>query len=58
MMTVGAFIETREVTTWGKRIRVVDNRTHEEIGKWYDNKVINKSVKSFKASKKYLFIFV
>lgn len=58
MMTVGTFIETREATTWGKKIRVVDNRTHDEVGKWYDNKVINKSVKSFKASKKYLFIFV
>lgn len=57
-MTVSDFIETREADTWGKKIRVLDNRTHDELGKWYDNKVINKRVKSFKASKKYLFIFV
>ena len=57
-MTVGDFIETREITTWNKKIRVVDNRTHVEVGKWYENKIINKKVKSFKASSKYLFIFV
>lgn len=57
-MTVGNFVETREITTWGKKIRVVDNRTHEEVGKWYDNKVINKRVKSFKVTNKYLFIFI
>lgn len=57
-MTVSDFIETREADTWGKKIRILDNRTHDELGKWYDNKVINKRVKSFKASKKYLFIFV
>lgn len=57
-MTVGDFIETREATTWNKKIRVVDNRTHTEVGKWYENKIINKRVKSFKASNKYLFIFV
>ena len=57
-MTVSDFVETREADTWGKKIRVLDNRTHDELGKWYDNKVINKRVKSFKASKKYLFIFV
>ena len=57
-MTVGDFIESRELETWGKKIRVVDNYTHEEIGKWYDNKVINRHVKSFKVTKKILFIFV
>ncbi len=57
-MRVGDFVETREADTWGKKIRVLDNRIHDELGKWYDNKVINKRVKSFKASKKYLFIFV
>lgn len=58
MRTVGEFIETRELTTWGKRIRVVDNRTHTEVGKWYDNKVVNMKIKSFKVTNKYLFIFV
>lgn len=57
-MQVGDFIETRELETWGKKIRVIDNRTHDEVGKWYDNKVINRKMKSFKATKKYLFIFV
>ena len=57
-MTVGDFIETREAETWGKKIRVVDNRTHEEVGKWYDNKVINRHVKNLKVTKKVLFIFV
>jgi len=57
-MVVGDFVETREADTWGKKIRVLDSRTHDELGKWYDNKVINKRVKSFKASKKYLFIFI
>lgn len=57
-MRVGDFIETRELETWGKKIRVVDNRTHNEVGKWYENKIINSKVKSFKVTKKYLFIFV
>ena len=58
MMTVGNFVDTREADTWGKRIRILDNKTHDEVGKWYDNAVINKRVKSIKASKKYLFIFI
>lgn len=57
-MSVGDFIETRELETWGKKIRIVDNRTHEKVGEWYDNKVINRHVKSFKVTKKILFIFV
>lgn len=57
-MTVGDFIETRETDTWGKKIRILSNRTHDELGKWYDAKIVNQNVKCFKASKKYLFIFI
>lgn len=57
-MTVGDFVETRELETWGKKIRVIDNRTHVKISEWYDNKVINRCVKSFKATKNFLLIFV
>lgn len=57
-MTVGDFIETREADTWGKKIRVLSNRTHDELGKWYEAKIINQKVKTVKASKKYLFIFI
>jgi len=57
-ITVGAYTDIRDSRTYGKKIRVLDARTHRNIGEWYKDDVINRIVKDVKISGKYLFIFV
>ena len=58
ILTVGDYIDIRNKTFYGRKIRVLDAITHENLGRWYDKKIINRPVKTAKITEKYLFIFI
>lgn len=55
-VTVLNFIENRPAKTFGKKIFILDHKTHKGLGKWYDNPY--RVIKDMKMNDKYLFIFV
>lgn len=58
IITVKTYLDNRDITTYGKKIRVVESGSHRNLGAWYEHGNALKEVKEVKASAKYLFIFV
>ena len=57
-ITVKTYLDNREISTYGKKIRIVESGSHRYLGAWYENNNALKEVKEVKTSAKYLFIFV
>ena len=55
-LTVGRYIEDRNKISYNKQIRILDHRTHENLGNWMSN--ADAVVKDVKITTKTLFIFV
>ena len=58
VMTVLHFMEHRPNTAYGKPIRILDEVTHRNLGKWYEGDTPTKLVKSIKATEKNIFLFI
>ena len=56
MMTIHEYMETREKDTYGKRIRILDQKTHKSYGPWWENP--HAIIKEIKVTAKYIFIFI
>ena len=57
-ITVLTFIENRPAKTFGKKIFILDHKTHKGLGRWFDDDNPNKIIKDMKMNNKYLFIYV
>lgn len=57
-MKVADYINERDPKSYGKTIRVIDEKTHRNMGNWWEKTNANREVKIVKISQKYLFIFV
>ena len=57
-MKVADYINERDPKSYGKTIRVIDKKTHRNMGNWWEKTNANREVKIVKISQKYLFIFV
>lgn len=57
-MKVADYINERDPKTYGKTIRVLESKTHRNLGQWYDKMNVDREVKAVKVAQKYLFIFV
>ena len=55
-LTVLDYLNKRGNQSLNKRIRVLDNITHESRGSWADNALAQ--VKAVKITEKFLFIFI
>lgn len=55
-LTVGRYVENRDKMSYNKQIRILDHRTHENLGNWMSN--IDAVVKDVKITAKYVFIFI
>ena len=55
-MTVREYIENRPTELYGKKIRVLDNKSHRNLGEWLHN--ADKPIKDIKITTKIIFIFV
>lgn len=55
-MNVNRYIETRTETTYGKKVRILDSKSHRNLGPWYRN--AGRDIVEVKVTEKYLFIFV
>ena len=55
-MTLKEYLEKRNSTTYGKKIRVLSAKTRKNAGNCVDN--FNSTVVSTKVTSKYLFVFV
>lgn len=58
ILTVKTYLDKRDISTYGKKIRVVESGSHRCLGSWNENGNALKAVKEVKVSTKYLFIFV
>ena len=56
-MTVREYIENRPTELYGKKIRILDNKSHRNLGEWLYNNA-NKPIKDIKITTKIIFIFV
>ena len=57
-MKVADYINERDPKSYGKTIRIIDEKTHRNMGNWWEKSNANREVKIVKISQKYLFIFV
>ena len=57
-MKVADYINERDPKSYGKTIRIIDEKTHRNMGNWWEKANANREVKIVKISQKYLFIFV
>ena len=57
-LTVADYIDTRNSQSYGKTIRVLDEKTHRNMGNWWEKTNANRPVKNIKISPKYLYIFI
>ena len=57
-MNVLEFMEKRPKSTYGKHIRILDHKTHKNLGNWYDGDIPYKGIYDIKWTAKYIFIFV
>ena len=55
-LTILEYLNKRGNQSLNKRIRVLDNITHENCGSWADNALAQ--VKAVKTTEKFLFIFI
>ena len=55
-MNVIEYIRHRSESTYGKRIRILDNYTHRSLGPWTCN--ADRDIMDIKVTEKIIFIFV
>lgn len=55
-LTVAEYLDKRGSHSYGKQIRLLDYKTHENKGSWFAN--MTAEVKKTKITNKFLFIFI
>lgn len=58
ILTVKTYLDKRDISTYGKKIRVVESGSNRSLGAWYEHNNALKEVKEVKITTRVIFIYV
>ena len=58
ILTVKTYLDKRDISSYGKKIRIVESGSNRYLGSWHEHDNAIREVKEVKITSKFLFIYV